>query len=213
MAKAPLILIKSTRDCFSAATSDHKVLASSVGQQSNELPSRAPSCHSLIKPVFVQNLGDKVPVLVSNTRAQQLIVLNKIEVFWGGGKLRNKLCVPNACIQCFKINISEAGYPQIPFLEGEEHQYRSTAKEWMAAQQEEPRPWQAFTAGIFSLYFFAWNDSCPAWLERRGTRLGSLTIAVKERKHHIAHMIRELHLGHRPGHLLHCHCNGGRAEG
>lgn len=102
-------------------------------------------------------------MLLPSTRAQQHIVLNKTEVFWGGGKRHNKLCMPNACIQCFKINLLEAGYPQIPFLEGEEHQYRPTAKERMAAWQEEPRPWQAFTAGIFSPYFFAWIDSCPAW--------------------------------------------------
>lgn len=112
-------------------------------------------------------------MLLPSTRAQQHIVLNKTEVFWGGGKRRNKLCMPNACIQCFKINLSEAGYPQIPFLEGEEHQYRPTAKERMAAWQEEPRPWQAFTAGIFSPHFFAWIDSCPAW--PRGEAQGWVT--------------------------------------
>lgn len=68
-------------------------------------------------------------------------------------ELCSKLCMPNACIQCFKINISEAGHHVISFLEGQEHQYRSTAKERTVAWQEEARPWQAFMAGIFSPVF------------------------------------------------------------
>lgn len=52
------------------------------------------------------------------------------------------------------------------------------------------------------------------WISCPGLRLGwSLTIAVEECEHHIAHVVRELHLGHCPGHLLHSHCNRGRAQG
>lgn len=82
----------------------------------------------------------------------------------------------------------------------------------MVAWQKDPRPWQAFMAGIFSLIFLPPDQLSPSLAERNGARLGSLTVAVEEREHHVAHVVGEFHLGHRPGHLLHRHCNGRRAQ-
>lgn len=97
---------------------------------------------------------------------------------------------------CSKIHISQGGYHWIRFPKGQGDHHRSMDKEHGMKSPFPPD-------------FLPWIDSLPAWL-----RLGcSLTIAVEERKHHVAHVVRELHLGHRPGHLLHGHCNRGRAQG